>query len=89
MSPLEYDYTIIGTGPAGMASAITASEHGLRVLILDEQPNAGGQIFRNIEGIEKNRNSEFSNLGEWIIEGSHQAKFEVFHPRRFDVPQTA
>jgi glycine/D-amino acid oxidase-like deaminating enzyme len=30
-----------------------------------------------------------SNLGEWIIEGSHQAKFEVFHPRRFDVPKTA
>ena len=64
MSPLEYDYTIIGAGPAGMAAAITASEHGLRVLILDEQPNAGGQIFRNIEGIEKNRNSEFSNLGD-------------------------
>ena len=31
MSPLEYDYTIIGAGPAGMAAAITASEHGLRV----------------------------------------------------------
>ena len=30
-----------------------------------------------------------SVLGEWILEGRHQAKFEVFHPRRFDVPQTA
>ena len=30
-----------------------------------------------------------SKLGEWILEGHHQAKFEVFHPRRFDVPQTA
>ena len=64
MSPLEYDYTIIGAGPAGMAAAITASEHGLRVLILDEQPNAGGQIFRNIEGIEKNLNTEFMKLGD-------------------------
>ena len=30
-----------------------------------------------------------SVLGEWILEGRHQAKFEVFHPRRFDVPQTS
>ena len=62
--PLEYDYTIIGSGPAGMAAAITAREHGLSVLILDEQDNAGGQIFRNIEGIEKNLNSEFRKLGD-------------------------
>ena len=64
MIPLEYDYTIIGAGPAGMAAAITAREHGLSVLILDEQHNAGGQIFRNIEGIEKTLNSEFRKLGD-------------------------
>ena len=64
MNPPEYDYTIIGAGPAGMAAAITARKYGLRVLVLDEQPDAGGQIFRNIEGIEKNLNSEFGKLGD-------------------------
>jgi len=45
----KFDYIIIGAGPAGMAAAITARAHGLSVLVLDEQPSAGGQIFRNIE----------------------------------------
>ena len=45
MSIAEYDYTIIGAGPAGMAAAITARKHDLNVLVLDEQPAVGGQIF--------------------------------------------
>ena len=63
MDPSEYDFSIIGSGPAGMAAAITARKHGLRVLVLDEQSYAGGQIFRNIEGMEKNFNSELRKLG--------------------------
>jgi len=38
----KFDYIIIGAGPAGMAAAITARAHGLSVLVLDEQPSAGG-----------------------------------------------
>ena len=70
MSIAEYDYTIIGAGPSGMAAAITARKHGLNVLVLDEQPAVGGQIFRNIEGLEKYRNSEFLKLGLEYESGS-------------------
>ena len=63
MNPSEYDLSIIGSGPAGIAAAITARKYGLRVLVLDEQSKAGGQIFRNIEGMEKNFNSELRKLG--------------------------
>ena len=63
MNPSEYDFSIIGSGPAGIAAAITARKYGLRVLVLDEQSKAGGQIFRNIEGMEKNFNSELRKLG--------------------------
>jgi thioredoxin reductase len=42
------DLIIIGAGPAGMAVAATAANGGAKVLILDEQPQAGGQIYRNV-----------------------------------------
>ena len=42
------DLIIIGCGPAGMAAATTAAQAGLRVLMLDEAPRAGGQIYRNV-----------------------------------------
>ena len=47
-----------------MSVAIIARKHGLRVLVLEEQLDAGDQIFRNIETIEKNRHSEFLQLGD-------------------------
>lgn len=43
------DLAIIGAGPAGMAAAATAAEAGLSVCLLDEQPRAGGQIYRDVE----------------------------------------
>lgn len=42
------DLAIIGAGPAGMAAAVEAVSHGLTTVVLDEQPEAGGQIYRNI-----------------------------------------
>jgi NADPH-dependent 2,4-dienoyl-CoA reductase/sulfur reductase-like enzyme len=42
------DVAIIGAGPAGMAAAIAARRHGASVVLLDEQPAAGGQIYRGI-----------------------------------------
>lgn len=44
----HYDIAIIGAGPAGMAAATVAAEHRASVLILDEQPHAGGQIYRAV-----------------------------------------
>lgn len=46
--PPRCDLVIIGAGPAGLAAAIAASEHGLQVLILDENPEPGGQIYRGL-----------------------------------------
>ncbi|MFT4267769.1 MAG: NAD(P)/FAD-dependent oxidoreductase [Xenophilus sp.] len=43
-----HDLVIVGAGPAGMSAAMTAMEHGLRTVVLDEQPRAGGQIYRNV-----------------------------------------
>lgn len=44
----SYDIAVIGAGPAGMSAAITASAAGARVVVLDDKPRAGGQIYRNV-----------------------------------------
>ncbi|NIM31735.1 MAG: FAD-dependent oxidoreductase, partial [Pseudomonas stutzeri] len=40
---------VIGAGPAGMAAAQTAANHGVDVMLVDEQANPGGQIYRNVD----------------------------------------
>ncbi|WP_030611760.1 sarcosine oxidase subunit alpha family protein [Streptomyces sclerotialus] len=39
------DVLVIGAGPAGLAAAATASATGARVVLLDEQPEAGGSLL--------------------------------------------
>lgn len=51
----HYPLVVIGAGPAGLAAAATASEHGVEVAVIDEQPAPGGQIYRNIEAIPEDR----------------------------------
>ena len=46
-SPKDYafcDLLVVGAGPAGMAGAIAAAEHGLEVIIVDEQARPGGSL---------------------------------------------
>ncbi len=38
---------VVGSGPGGIAAAVTASEQGAKVFLLDENPRAGGQIWRH------------------------------------------
>lgn len=49
---IEHDLIVIGAGPAGMAAARTAADGGASVLVLDEQPAPGGQIYRGILGAD-------------------------------------
>ncbi|MBD3895550.1 FAD-dependent oxidoreductase [Halomonas sp. ML-15] len=44
-----HDLVILGSGPAGMAAAATAVTHGIKPVVVDEQPAPGGQIYRSIE----------------------------------------
>ena len=45
---LHYDLIIIGAGPAGMSAAIYASKNDMTVLVLDDQPAGGGQVYRHV-----------------------------------------
>ncbi|MFC0245559.1 NAD(P)/FAD-dependent oxidoreductase [Falsochrobactrum ovis] len=62
-----YDIAIIGAGPAGMSAASEAAAAGLKTIVFDENPTAGGQIYR---GIEYNTEARRPFLGEDYWQGS-------------------
>ncbi|MEY4862738.1 MAG: hypothetical protein RLZ51_833 [Pseudomonadota bacterium] len=47
IQPRDCDLLIVGAGPAGMAAAVQAKALGMSVIVLDEQPRSGGQIWRD------------------------------------------
>lgn len=49
---IEATTVIVGAGPAGIATACLLSEAGEEVLVVDEGPLAGGQIWRHRQGTE-------------------------------------
>ncbi len=43
-----YEVAVIGAGPAGLSAATLCAEAGLATVLFDEQPAAGGQIYRAV-----------------------------------------
>jgi NADPH-dependent 2,4-dienoyl-CoA reductase/sulfur reductase-like enzyme len=56
---LACEVLVIGAGPAGIAAATTAAECGRDVLLVDNNPFAGGQIWRR-------RTAETSTAQRWF-----------------------
>ena len=50
-----WDAIVIRAGPAGIGGASFLAENGARVLLVDEAPGPGGQIWRGIETIPESR----------------------------------
>jgi thioredoxin reductase len=48
MTAERAELVIVGAGPAGLAAAIEAARAGLEVVVVDENPKEGGQIFRQL-----------------------------------------
>ncbi|WP_114811951.1 NAD(P)/FAD-dependent oxidoreductase [Paraburkholderia kururiensis] len=42
----RYDVVVVGAGPAGLSAARAAAGQGARVAIVDDNPRAGGQVWR-------------------------------------------
>src|ERR1700730_15910459 len=53
--PAACTVAIVGAGPAGLAAATLAAELGLEVVLIDQQPHPGGQIYRAIGAISPDR----------------------------------
>lgn len=70
------DVLIVGGGPAGMAAAYAASQSGAGVLVVDDNPNLGGQIWRN-----ENSKPSTKEASEWF-EKIRKAKLELLESTR-------
>ncbi len=68
------ELAIVGGGPAGMAAAATAASLDLDTVLLDEQSEPGGQIYRGIEAVQRNRAGDLKVLGEEYAEGAALAE---------------
>jgi D-hydroxyproline dehydrogenase subunit alpha len=44
---MPFDLAVVGAGPAGLAAAVAAAEHGLTVGLVDAADRAGGQYWRS------------------------------------------
>lgn len=51
----HHDLIIIGGGPAGLAAATTAAQAGIECLLIDEQATPGGQIYRSVQTVPRQR----------------------------------
>lgn len=47
MNHLQCDVLIVGAGPAGLAAACAAAESAQKIVLLDDNPRPGGQIWRD------------------------------------------
>ncbi len=77
----HYSLLIIGSGPAGLAAATLASEHGLDVALLDEQDQPGGQIFRNMEIMPESRVDKLGSdyqRGQKLVEAFRASRADYF-----------
>lgn len=49
MNSRTHGPVIIGSGPSGMAAAVTLNSYGIRPLVIDDQEHWGGQIYRGVD----------------------------------------
>ena len=63
------DVIVVGAGPAGISAALALDAAGATVRIVDEQPAAGGQIYRSIERVSSERSDRMPMYGEEYARG--------------------
>ncbi|KUK49816.1 MAG: NAD(FAD)-utilizing dehydrogenase [Parcubacteria bacterium 33_209] len=80
---MKYDVVIIGGGPAGMISAISASSLGAKVLLIEKNDKPGNKLLLtgggrcNLTCIEKNNKefcSKFGKNGDFLL-----SSFSIFN----------
>lgn len=74
MTERDCDVAVIGAGPAGIGTAITAAAAGRRVAVFDEARHPGGQIWRHARRGDLSRSARrwlarFDASGAQLLDG--------------------
>jgi D-hydroxyproline dehydrogenase subunit alpha len=56
---------VVGAGPAGMAAAATAAGHGCQVVLIDENPAPGGQLWRGYKAETAHDSPHGNEFSAW------------------------
>jgi len=73
-----FDVIVIGAGPAGANAAIETSRSGLKTLLIDEERDAGGQVWRKkSKSIVSAPISEASEKGDALRDKLRSANIEL------------
>jgi fumarate reductase flavoprotein subunit len=80
----EYDVVVVGGGGAGLASAVSAAEHGAQVLLLEKMPRLGGSTGRAIGSFTSSNTYLQRRAG--IADGpdDHDVDAGQFGPREYE-----
>lgn len=81
-STQRFDVLVIGAGPAGMAAAVRAAERGVRVGLVDDNANCGGQIWR-----ESPDNARTHDAESWRQRLHAADVTKLYGMRVFDQPE--
>jgi thioredoxin reductase len=77
----ETELAIVGAGPAGLSAAIEAANAGVRVVLIDENQKAGGQLFKQIHKFFGSRAHYAGvrgiDIGQNLLEEVEQSGTEV------------
>ena len=76
---LRFDVAVVGAGPAGIAAALAAADSGSTVGLIDDNPAAGGQIWRAAQNVQRHSVSSvwFDRLNKSAVQLVRGAR--VFH----------
>jgi len=75
----DFEVVVVGAGPAGLAAAVSAANAGRRVALVDDNPEAGGQIWRE-GGVRP------TAAREWMRKLGSSGVARFFGARVFDAP---
>lgn len=78
----ECDIAVVGAGPAGLAAASVAAEAGKRVVVLDNSPWLGGQIWRGEQAHPRDRAAR-----EWIARAARSGATVYSSATVFGAPE--
>jgi len=76
----EVELVVVGAGPAGIESALIASQAGVEVILIDTSPKPGGQYFKQLpEPFKSDDRSDHQDKAQRLFQRLGSSSIRVFN----------